>query len=187
MARVRKNIITQGLSGTLGGALVFRQRGDETIVSTVPVRESALTPAQQAVRTRFQQGVDYAKGQVQDRSAKDAYQQLVNDRLTSAYSAAVRDFLHAPEVRAVDGTAYTGAIGSGLTITAVDDFEVIAVSVRIERATGTLVETGNAVQQPNGNEWLYTATASNGAPAGSKVTVRAVDRPGNVVEQTFIL
>jgi hypothetical protein len=78
-------------------------------------------------------------------------------------------------------------IGNSLFVSASDDVEVVAVSVRIERSTGTLVETGNAVQQANGNEWLYTASATNNAPAGSKVTVRAVDRPGNVTEQVFTL
>ncbi|MFC5270485.1 hypothetical protein [Adhaeribacter terreus] len=35
MATVKKNIITQGLSGTLGGAIVFRQVGDKITVQAL--------------------------------------------------------------------------------------------------------------------------------------------------------
>ena len=187
MARVKRNIVTQGLSGMLGNSLVFRQRGDQTIVSAAPIRDREPSPSQTAARTRFLQGVQYAKGQLQYPASRSAYQAVVNDRVTSAYIAAMRDFLQVPEVQAVDASGYDGSIGSQLRITAFDDFEAAAVSVRIERATGTFVEAGNAVQQTNGNEWLYTATSTNGTPAGSRIIVTAVDRPGNTREATFTI
>ena len=171
----------------LGGSLVFRQRGDQTIVATAPVRDGEISPAQAATRSRFLLGVQYAKGQLQDPATRAAYKAVVNGRITSAYTAAMRDFLQAPEVQAVDASNYTGAIGSELRITAFDDFEVVAVTVRIERSTGTLVETGSAVRQANGTLWLYTATATNGTPAGSRVIVTATDRPGNATEETFVI
>ena len=66
MAKVKNNIVTQGLSGMLGGQLVFRQTSRGTVVSVAPSEPSGpLTAGQLAQRTRFQQAVIYAKGQAQ--------------------------------------------------------------------------------------------------------------------------
>ncbi|WP_460608239.1 hypothetical protein [Hymenobacter terrigena] len=67
MANVKNNIVTEGLSGMLGGQLVFRQTSRGTVVSVAPQAPTGPpTAAQTAQRTRFQQAVIYAKGQSQD-------------------------------------------------------------------------------------------------------------------------
>ena len=45
-----------------------------------------------------------------------------------------------------------------------------------------LVEQGEAVQQGNGIDWVYTATAGNPDLAGDKITIKASDKPGNIAE-----
>jgi hypothetical protein len=51
--------------------------------------------------------------------------------------------------------------------------------VEIYSAAGALLEKGNAVQQGNGVDWIYTATQANNALAGSKIKAIATDVPGN--------
>jgi hypothetical protein len=97
MARVKNNIITQGLSGMLGGTLVFRQQGGRTIVSAAPT-EAAGEPsaAQVAQRQRFQEAAIYAKAQITDPASKAAYAAEQDGSNGSAYAIAVADFLKAP-------------------------------------------------------------------------------------------
>jgi hypothetical protein len=47
MARVSNNIITQGLSETIGGTLVFRQMGNQTVVAAVPRKSDKVPTAKQ--------------------------------------------------------------------------------------------------------------------------------------------
>ncbi len=61
-----------------------------------------------------------------------------------------------------------------------DDFRVEQAQVSILNSDGTLVEEGNAEQQANAIDWVYTATVANEATEGDKIVVRATDRPGNI-------
>jgi len=51
MAKNSRNIVTHGLSGKLGDLIVFRQKGDETIVAAKPKKhEGEPSEAQAAIR-----------------------------------------------------------------------------------------------------------------------------------------
>ena len=184
MARVKSNIVTQGLSGMLGGTLVFRQQGGRTIVSAAPT-ETAGEPSerQKAQRQRFQEAAIYAKAQIADPNSKAEYATEQNGRNGSAYTIAVADFLHAPDIREVDLSGYEGKRGDAIRIRATDDFKVVGVTVRIENGDGSLVEQGRAVQQANALDWVYTATATNADLNGDKITIRASDKPGHFDEE----
>lgn len=190
MARVKNNIITQGMSGTLGGTLVFKQVGNETIVSTMPTQSEVVTVKQKAQRTKFQEAVFYAKGELGNPQSKSEYEQaakLDGDPFVHAYNVALADFLNAPDIKSVDLSNYTGNIGDTIEITVVDDFKVVDVTVSIINGDGSLVENGNAVQQANINLWVYTATAANASLAGDKIVVKAHDKPGNEDSETLTL
>lgn len=171
----------------LGGTIVFRQVGNRTIVATAPGRSGEISQKQKAQRQRFQEAVVYAKAQMQDPTAKSEYTALTNEENGNAYSIAVADFLNAPNINLVDMSNYTGKIGDSIRIQVTDDFKVMQVSVRIENPDGTLVETGNAVQQSNAIDWLYIATAKNTTVAGDKIMIRASDKPGNIKEHAQVL
>ncbi|MBK7203332.1 MAG: hypothetical protein WAW03_01715 [Anaerolineae bacterium] len=79
--------------------------------------------------------------------------------------------------------AYTGAVGSAITVMATDDTAVTGLHVRIEQLDGTLAEEGAAVQVGHSPAWTYMATAANPA-AACKVTVTALDRPGHAATKT---
>lgn len=188
MAIVNKNLVTKGLSGMLGGTLVFRKVGDKTIVATAPSTVKEPTPAQQNQRARFQQAVLYAKGQMNDPGAKADYEAAAKGLgQPNAYNIAVADFFNAPDITAIDLTAYQGKVGDVITIQVTDDFRVAAVSVEIKNADGSLVEAGSAVEQPGNMRWIYTATTVNASLRGDKITIKATDRPGNQTLQQEVL
>lgn len=61
------------------------------------------------------------------------------------------------------------------------------VTVGIHNADGSLVEEGDAVQQANIIDWVYSAGAANDSTAGDRIVVKASDKPGNIVEQELVV
>ena len=181
MAKVKNNIITQGLSGMIGEQLVFRQTRYGTVVSVAPGEQTgSVTPAQQAQRARFQQAALYAKGRAQDPAVQAEYAPVAQERAGTVFTVLVADFLRAPDIESIDVSQYTGQVGQPIGVVVSDDFAVRAVQVRIDDADGSLVEQGAAQQQANPNEWVYRTTAANPSLAGDKITVTASDNPGNL-------
>lgn len=182
MARVVKNIITQGLSGMLGDQVVFSQRRKgQTFISVAPQSPSGpVTPAQQAHRTKFQQAIFYARNAAQDPATKALYADKAKAEELTVFNVIVADFMKAPDIHSLDLTDYTGQVGDPIRIVVEDDFAVERVRVKIENGDGTLVEEGEAAPQANPAEWLYTATANNASLVSDKLTVTVNDRPGNV-------
>jgi hypothetical protein len=185
MARVSNNIITQGLSGTIGGTLVFRQVGSQTVVSAAP-RESdkAPTAKQLAHQERFQMAALYAKAQLADPAGRAEYEAARTEDGGNAYAIAVADFLQAPDIHEIELTDYQGRIGDTIRVRVTDNFRVQAVQLRIENADSSLVEQTAAVRQPNGLDWVFTATAANSSLNGDKITILATDKPGNQTTET---
>lgn len=187
MARVGKNIVTQGLSGMIGGTIVFRQRGDQTIVSQAPEKkERPATESETQRRSRFGMAILYGKGAVKDPTIKAAYEEQAEEN-QSAFNVAVADFMNAPEIDEVDVTAYTGAVGSKIRVRATDDFQVSRVYVKIENPDGSIAEEGEAVADPNGLDWIFTAKKKNESLDGDKITIEVNDLPGNETLKTQVL
>lgn len=62
MAVVKKNIITEGLSGKLGDTIVFRRRDGRTIVATRPeTSDRELSQTEIEHRSKFREAVIYAR------------------------------------------------------------------------------------------------------------------------------
>jgi hypothetical protein len=57
------------------------------------------------------------------------------------------------------------------------------VRLSIVNDDGTLVEEGNAVSDPSGHVWIYTATKANENLSGDKITVTVSDLPGNQTQE----
>lgn len=184
MAESKNNVVTHGLSGKVGDLLVFSQRNGKTVVSKAPKdRTGELSDKQKAHKLKFQKAVLYAKAALADPVKNQMYEaQSDSSKGITTYNVAVADLLNAPDIEKIDLSNYNGNPGDLIKITAIDDFQVISVTVKIENADGTLVEEGNAVD--NGAEWIYTATASNPDLAGDKITVQATDNPANMTELT---
>lgn len=89
MAKVERNIVIQGLSGSLGDQLVVQGgKGGQMIIRTKPrPSDREPTPAQQAARERFQEAMAYGK------TARDdpAYARKADGTPWTAYNVAVAD------------------------------------------------------------------------------------------------
>ena len=179
MAHSTDNVILQGAHGTFARQLVFRQRFGQSILCKRPKKSNVPpTDAQVAIRERFQAATVYAKSVKANPDLLAMYQAAAKDGLT-AYNIALADFFRAPDIRELDVSTYTGAVGNTIRVRAIDDFKVKAVQVSIFSATNELLEEGAAVVGANGLDWIYTATKENGTPKGSKIKVQASDMPGN--------
>ena len=189
MARSKFNVITHGLSGMIGGLLVFRQRGNKTIVanrpkpSTKPVKAISL-----AIRERFKRAAIYATSVMQDPALKEEYQ-ITAKPGQSAYNMAFSDYQKAPEIyEDINLAVYTGAVGDEIVLSVIDDFRVESVQVQIKTPNGTVLEEGEAIQSVNGLDWTYSTTEVNSEVPGSMLIFTATDLPGNktVLEKILV-
>ena len=160
---------------------MFREWEGKTVVAKAPKsRTGKPTPAQEQNQENFLLATKYATAVKEgtDQGIRDAYAAALKPR-QNLYSRAVADFISPPIVKSIDASAYTGVVGSTITIRAIDDFRVTGVLVEIFSASGGLLEKGNAIQQNNGIDWTYTTTQANAVLAGSKINAMATDVPGN--------
>jgi hypothetical protein len=184
MGESKNNLATEGLSGQVGN-LVFRRRkadGKVFVSHQRSASEGEPTDAQKAVHTKFQEAILYGKTAIADPNTKAQYEQKKSAG-QSAFNVAVADYFNAPDIHEIDVSAYTGQIASTIRVRVTDDFTVKSVLVHIANADGSLVEEGNAVLQPNGVDWLYTATQTNESLVGDRITVKAFDIPHNAAVQ----
>ena len=181
MAKSKDNVVMQGASGTVGRMLVFRQRGDKTIIARRP-RNSAeriFTPEQLKAQNRFLDASLYARKAIENPELKAAYQAKANINQT-AYNVAFKDFYTAPTIRRLDDRSYTGVVGDLLSILIKDVLMVQEVMVEIQDDNGAIIETGYAENIDNqGIEWKYIATVDNADYINSSIKVTMTDTPGN--------
>jgi hypothetical protein len=83
----------KGVSGMLGGVVVYRQFRGMTIMSNRPRKPKVITPHQQKIKSRFLLAVEFAKKQIADPVLKARYQPEPGSKFTSAYVAAIADYL----------------------------------------------------------------------------------------------
>ena len=107
MAKVKKNVVVEGLSGRIGN-LVFKQYGDKTVVCKWPTHDPnrTPTPGEARQRGRIQEAASKAKA-VLATVEGDVYYQAARKRLGkhSAYHTAVYDYFGVPEITAVNRDA----------------------------------------------------------------------------------
>jgi hypothetical protein len=99
---------------------------------------------------------------------------------TSAYSLAIADWFHPPEILDVDLSEWAGE-GKIIGVYAVDDVQVKGVHLTIIDPNGTVLERGPATLE-NYDWWIYQTTTP--ASDNSKVIVTAEDLPGHIAQMT---
>ncbi|MDR1602443.1 MAG: hypothetical protein LBS42_08455 [Tannerella sp.] len=181
MAKQKNNVVTHGLSGTIGGQLVFRQTATGTVVQSPPRVSGKVSEAQRAQRRRFQRAILYAGVVELDPEVNADYASKAKKGQT-ARNVAVADFLHAPDIDVIDVSGYHGQPGDAIRIEVTDDFAVVEVKVVIANTDGTPVEEGYAKQEATGYEWTYAATVANASLEGDRIEVYASDTPGNITK-----
>lgn len=178
MAKIRKNIIIQGFSGTLGDQLVIKQdKAGRTILAVPPTFDADRTfsEAQQQQHGKFRDASTYAK----DAKSEAVYVEKAEGTPMNSYNVAMADWFHAPEVQEIDMEGWGGPAGGVIRVKAVDDVQVTQVTVLITDPGGAVLEQG-AATLGDGGWWSYTTqTAISGSP---RVVASARDLPGNVAQ-----
>jgi len=188
MAKSKDNVVMQGASGTVGKMLVFRQRGDKTIIARRPKGrggERIYSPDQLKIQNRFLDASLYARKAIADPDLKAAYLAKATVNQT-AYNVAVKDFFTPPTVRRLDDRAYNGVVGDVISFIIKDVLMVKEVMLEILDDGGAIIEAGYAeVVDTQGIEWLYTATVDNTDYSSCTFRVTMTDTPGNTYSEAI--
>jgi hypothetical protein len=188
MAQVKDNIVTEGFSGKLGSKIVFRQLGNRTVVAKRSRTSEITTPNQATHRQRFRQAAAYAKVKMLDPAAKAEYEAMAKQyELTSAFAAAVGDFLTPPDIANINTGKYSGQPGDVILITSVNRLKIASLQVSILQPGGALLEAGPATFSVEDVAWKYVATVASAVAPGTVVRVTATDKPGNVTTKEAVL
>jgi len=107
MATVASNTLLKGLSGKVGGTLLFKTLRGKTFVSA-PARKPDKrkeTEAQRHTRSTFRQATQWAQTILHDPEKKAYYQQRAKAlKLPNAYTAAITDYMRKPKVsKSIEG------------------------------------------------------------------------------------
>lgn len=180
MSKSSNNVVTHGLSGMVGGMLVFKQVNGKTIVAQRPRKSSKAPSTDQLERQqKFKEASLFAKSIIQDPLYKPLYESLAGNG-KSSYNIAFADYFKSPVLSGANLSGYTGEIGQTITVQAIDDVKVQEVNVIVKKADGTVLESGEATLLPNGLDWKYECTVANAELSGTLVSFTARDVPGNV-------
>jgi hypothetical protein len=165
MAKVKRNVILQGISGVIDKTLVFRQMRDgTTILSAAPdFSRRVFSKGQLTHQSRFQQAALYARYAAKK---NPIYSELAKGTTKTAYNIALSDWFNPPVIHHV--TQEDGRI----RVKASDNVLVTKVLVMILDEQGKIVEQGQATQV-NETFWEYIAQSVG------RVIVDAWDLPGN--------
>lgn len=182
MGIVDENLLTKGFRGRIGDEIVFRQvktRTGEftTRFSKRPRKKAEVTAGEVAQRSVFRAATTYARTKLLYPDIKADYEARAKMAgLKSAYLAAMTDYLKKPSITTIDTEYYHGVVSDVIWLISLDDFKIQKMTVTLQRADGSEIETGDAVL--DAGRWKYVITQANAVVAGTKVIARATDRPG---------
>ena len=145
MARLIQNSPLQGLRGTLGKDLVFRQWGKETLVSMKPQHYKKSSPAQKETRGKFREATEYAKVQMRDPVRKESYTKIAKKlKLPNAYTAAITEFMRKPVIERVEVVKTKG--------------DTVKIRVKAYKKGFEVSEVQVVVRKKNGEKKEFTAS-----------------------------
>lgn len=170
MAKVKKNLVIQGISGGIGG-LVIRQMPDgSTYVSGKPdFSRRKFSGEQKKHQGRFQEAAAYAREAAR---SQPIYAKLAKGTGKSPYNFALSDWFRPPAIHSLVRK------GGAIQVRASDNVMVTRVEVAIRDEAGNMLAKGAAIQTGE-DLWEFVTNAEG------KVTVKAWDLAGNVAEGSF--
>ena len=172
MAKVKRNMIVSGVSGSLGEEYYARiTRDGRTIISRKPnFGNRQFSEAQLKVQSRTRQAAAYAKVAAKK---NPIYAQKARGTAMNAYNIAVRDWHRPPVIDSIDLDR-----DGKVRVDADDDVMVTRVTVAVLDEAGRCLEQGEAV--PVMGIWWDYQTANPG-----QIRVEAWDLAGNVTQQDY--
>lgn len=182
MGLVSENLLTKGFSGRIGDEIVFRQvktrKGEMlTRFAKRPRKRLTVTEGEAEQRSLFKDAATYARTKLLYPEIKADYVLRAKQAgLKSAYVAAITDFLKEPSISEIDASYYQGVVGDVIWIFSLDDFKIQKMTITLQLADGSVIESGDAMLEAG--RWKYIITQANAALAGTKVQALVTDRPG---------
>lgn len=164
----------------VGKQFVARKWKDTYVIAARPIfpEDREWSGKQTAQHLRFREAVSYAKAMLRAEETQELYEDEAKGKNMSAYNAAVKDYLTAPDIIDVDVSDYNGHPDEEIRVKALDDVIISGVYVVI-MADGEVLEQGKAVQDDvNTLLWVYKTQQENGHET-SLLRVTASDLPGN--------
>ncbi len=187
MARVIPNPAAGSISGKIG-SLVFVHRADGSVlVRHAPRQRNVFTAAELKSQHHFADAVAYLKRTKATPDVYGSYRQLARETHQRACDLAIADFLHAPEIRDIDTSGFTGQPGDKLLIHASDRTGVQEVRVLITDLSGSPFEEGGAVLDGEPDRWVYITQCRTGSEQLVLIQVMATDVAGNSVSRTVAI
>lgn len=189
MAKIKKNLLIRGLTGSVGDQFVIKTtRSGKTILSNKPEFDEnrEFTAPQVAQQTVFTKATIFA------RKAQNHpfYQENWPGKATSAYNLAMSDYLGKPEILDIDITEWNGRIGEPIYIMAKDNVMVTRVRVII-RPNGEdydALDGGPAAESEfNGLSWVFTATKNVELMPGMQIDAYVYDMANNLTKESLVL
>jgi hypothetical protein len=172
MAKVKRNMIVSGLSGTLDEYHYARvTRDGRTIISLKPdFGNRQFSEAQIRHQQRMKESAAYAK--VASRE-NPLYAKLAEGTSSNAYNLALKDRMKPPVIRSMD--LYSGHV---IRVQATDNVKVIKVIITVLDPRGQLLEQGEA-ELTLGVWWDYRPAHQG------QIQAEAWDMAGNVTQRQF--
>jgi hypothetical protein len=188
MARIRNNNLTRGLSGMVGGQMVFRTWNGKTYLSNAPSKPKKQSKRQKENRMKFKEATAFAKTMMLDPVKKAEYKSIADKlQLPNAYTAAITEYMRKPEIQKVDTSKYTGKEDEEIKVVVTKkSFEVQEVEVIIVDKNGVVIEEGKAAKDL-GSEWIYRTKLTLDDKEGVQFLIRARERTGNFVEKRVLV
>jgi hypothetical protein len=171
MAKVKNNVVVQGISGGIK-ELVFRQMPDgSTYVSGKPdFSRRKFSKGQKDHQSRFKQAVAYAR---EAAKAQPIYAELAAGTIKSAYNFALSDWFNPPVIHKIE------RVDGHIRVQASDNVMVTKVLVMVLDEDGKMMEKREAVQVES--DWWEVELVAEG-----KVMAEAWDLAGNVAKGSLI-
>jgi hypothetical protein len=172
MAKVAKNVLVRGISGSIGG-VVFRQMKDgSTWVSVSPNFSSRkFSTGQKAHQSRFKEAASYARAAAK---VQPLYAELAKGTTKNAYNIALSDWFNPPVIHRVERKE------GRILIDASDNVLVTRVRVTVLDEEGKTLEKGEAMQPGSKTGWWEFTPHSEG-----KLLAEAWDLAGNKTTLTL--
>jgi len=187
MSSTTENYLTKTYRGKFGTQMVFRNRGDVSIMAKPPKKSiKEPTAAQMEIRRKFKLAARWAKEALQDPEKLALYTAKATGMMTP-YVVAMSDYLKPPVIHSIDASGYKGTAGDQVLVLASDFTRVMAVTVMITDAGDNVIEEGPCSEALNLDHWVYTATTAVDSTAGLKITATATDIPGHTTTLTVTL
>jgi hypothetical protein len=188
MAITRNNILTKGLSGMVGGVMVFRTWNGKTYISSSPKKPQKQSVAQKENRLKFKMATAFAKRMMKDVAKKEEYKRLAKKmKLPNAYTAAITEYMRKPEIREVQLDGYSGRENHEINVNVrKKGFDIEVVEVIISDEKGNVVEQGKS-EKGKIFDWRYKTTKTVEGYESLQILIRARERTGNYVDKKYIL